>query len=92
MRFRIALGMVIVVALSAAAATGIASASPGNNYACTGGSWTGDPATSTFTSIPSGNYASITVTGVCNIAPGAVINVAGNHPTSPPGRCSTRRA
>ena len=32
----------------------------------------------TFTSIPSGNYASITVTGVCNIEPDAVINVVGN--------------
>jgi hypothetical protein len=78
MRFRIALGTVVVVALSAVAATGIASASPGTNYACTGGNWTGDPATSTFTSIPSGDYASITVTGVCNIAPGAVINVTGD--------------
>ena len=78
MRFRIALGTVMVVALSAVAATGIASAAPGNNYVCTGGNWTGDPATSTFTSIPSGNYASITVTGVCNIVPGAVINVTGN--------------
>jgi hypothetical protein len=83
MRFRIALGTVMVVALAAVAATGIASAAPGNNYACTGGNWTGDPATSTFTSIPSGNYASITVTGVCNIAPGAVINVTGNIHVAP---------
>jgi hypothetical protein len=83
MRFRIALGTVVVLALSAVAATGIASAAPGNNYTCTGGNWTGDPATSTFTSIPSGNYASITVTGVCNIAPGAVINVTGNINVAP---------
>ena len=86
MRFRIALGA--VVALSAAAAglggaTGNASAAPGNNYTCSGGNWTGDPSTSTFTSIPSGNYASITVTGVCNIVPGAVINVTGNINVAP---------
>jgi hypothetical protein len=70
-----ALGAVLVVALSAVAATGIASAAPPNNYTCSGGQWTGDPGTSTFTPIPSGSYASITVTGVCTIAPGAVIDV-----------------
>jgi len=43
-------------------------------YTCTGG----DLATGTFTSIPSGNYASITVKGVCNVQPDAVINVRGN--------------
>jgi hypothetical protein len=79
MRFRIALGAVIVAALSAVAATGIASAAPGNNYTCSGG----DFATQTFTPIPSGNYASITVTGVCNIVPGAVINVTGNINVAP---------
>jgi hypothetical protein len=36
-----------------------------------------------FTSIPSGNYASITVTGACNIEPDAVINVAGNINVAP---------
>jgi hypothetical protein len=46
----------------------------GPGLTCTGGNL----ATGTFTSIPSGNYASITVTGVCNIEPDAVINVAGN--------------
>src|ERR1039457_9028 len=35
-------------------------------YTCAGGD------------LPSGNYASITVTGACNIQPGAVINVFGN--------------
>ena len=78
-----ALGAVLMVALSAVAATGIASAAPGSNYTCTGGNWTGDPLTSTFTSIPSGNYASITVAGVCNIVPGAVINVTGNLDVAP---------
>ena len=84
MRFRIALGAVMVVALSAVAATGlggatgIASAAPGNNYTCSGGDFA-----RTFTSIPSGNYASITVTGVCNIVPGAVINVTGNINVAP---------
>jgi hypothetical protein len=82
MRFRIAL----VVALSAAAAiglvvaTGIASAAGGKTvYTCTGG----DFASGTFTSIPSGNYDTITVTGVCNIQPDAVINVAGNINVAP---------
>jgi hypothetical protein len=77
MRFRITLGVLMVVALSAVA--GIAGAAPGNNYTCTGGAKTGpDPSAWTYVSIPSGNYASITVTGVCNIVPGAVINVSGN--------------
>jgi hypothetical protein len=75
MRFRFLFGAAMVVALLGA--TGIASAAP-TAYTCTGGNWTGDPATSTFTSIPSGNYASITVTGVCNIVPDAVINVSGS--------------
>jgi hypothetical protein len=43
-------------------------------YTCTGG----DFATGKFTSIPSGNYARITVKGVCNIKPNAVINVVGD--------------
>ena len=78
MRFRFALGAVMVVALSAVAATGIASAAPGNHFTCSGGHWTGDPTTSTFTSIPSGNYASITVTGVCDVVPDAVISIGDN--------------
>jgi hypothetical protein len=48
-------------------------------YTCTGG----DFASGTFTSIPSGTYASITVTGVCNIVPDAVINVVGNINVAP---------
>jgi hypothetical protein len=77
MRFRFLFGAAMVAALLGA--TGTASAVPPPiAYTCTGGSWTGDPGTSTFTSIPSGNYASITVTGVCNVVPGAVINVVGN--------------
>ena len=85
MRFRIALVAVMVVAVSGAAvtglggATGIASAAPGNNYTCSGG----DLASGNFTSIPSGNYASITVTGVCNIQPDAVIKVVGNINVAP---------
>ena len=85
MRFRIALGTMMVVALSAFAggATGIASAARANIYTCSGGHWTGDPSSSTFTSIPSGNYARITVIGVCNIVPGAVINVTHNIDVAP---------
>ncbi len=54
----------------------VASAHPASPmaYTCTGG----DFASGTFTSIPSGTYASITVAGVCNIKPDAVITVAGD--------------
>ena len=48
-------------------------------YTCTGG----DFASGNFTSIPSGNYASITVKGVCNVVPDAVINVVGNINVAP---------
>jgi hypothetical protein len=90
MRLRIAFGAVMLLALSAVVAglggaTGIASAAPGNNYICSGGNWTGDPSTSTFISIKGGDYASITVTGVCNVVPGAVINVTGNINVAPGG-------
>ena len=43
-------------------------------YTCTGG----DFQTGTFVPIPSGTYRSITVTGACQPAPDAVINVVGN--------------
>ncbi len=86
MRFRIAHVVVLVVALSGAAAiglvgaAGIASAAPGKTvYTCSGGNF----GTGSFTSIPSGNYDRISVTGVCNIVPGAVINVAGNIDVAP---------
>ncbi len=89
MRFRIGLGVVMVVALSAVAVgfgTGIASAALGKTvYTCSGGNWTGDPSTSTFITIPSGTYDRISVTGACNVLPGAVINVAGNIDVAPGG-------
>jgi hypothetical protein len=56
----------------------VASPSPAA-YTCTGG----DFASGTFTSIPSGTYASITVTGACNVVPDAVINVLGNINVAP---------
>jgi hypothetical protein len=75
MKFRLALGAVMVVlVLSAIAATGIASAARGNNLICSGG----DLATGTFTPITSGDYSSITVTGACQVQAGAVVNVTGN--------------
>jgi hypothetical protein len=66
MRFRILFGAAVVVALLGT--TGIASAAPSGTppYTCTGGD------------IPSGNYASITVTGFCDVVPDAVISVVGN--------------
>ena len=74
MKFRLVLGAVVMVVLTAVAATGIASAAPGNKLVCSGG----DFATGTFTPITSGNYSSITVTGACQVQAGAVINVTGN--------------
>src|SRR3954468_22169025 len=81
MRFRLALGaMMVVVLLSAIAVTGIASAARGNNLICSGG----DFGTGTFTTITSGDYSSITVTGACmvtgafEVQAGAVINVTVN--------------
>jgi hypothetical protein len=53
----------------------------GTAYTCSGG----DFATGSFTTIPSGTYASITVTGACNIQPDAVINVVGNINVAPGG-------
>src|SRR5689334_17628232 len=65
MRFRILFGAAMVVGLLAT--TGIASAAPSSApYTCTDGG------------IPSGTYASITVTGFCGVVPDAVINVVGN--------------
>src|SRR5437763_15684556 len=61
-----------VLAASASAAalvlsgTAVASAKGSSPYTCTGGG------------IPSGNYASINVTGVCDVPDNAVVTVAGN--------------
>ena len=80
MKFRILFGAAVMVALSTGlvGTTGIASAQPSNPrpmaYTCTGG----DFASGNLTSIPSGIYASITVTGACAVAPDAVITVIGN--------------
>lgn len=67
---RILFGAAMVVALLGI--TGIASAAPSRSpYTCTGGD------------IPSGTYASITVTGFCDVVPDAVITVAGNLSVAP---------
>jgi hypothetical protein len=63
----------LVLVIAVLVVPGVARAS-GTAYTCTGG----DFASGNFTSIPSGNYSSITVTGVCNIQTDAVINVVGN--------------
>jgi hypothetical protein len=82
MRIRFLCGAAMAVAVLSV--TGIASAAPpGTGLTCTGGVFTGDPSTSTFTSIPSGTYSSITVAGVCNVVPGAVINVTGDITVAP---------
>ncbi len=63
-----ALGSIAVAAALALSAPPAVAAGPSTPtaYTCTGGD------------IPSGNYASITVTGGCGIQPGAVITVSGN--------------
>jgi hypothetical protein len=83
MKLRFLFGAAIAMALLGM--TGIASAAPpsGTALTCSGGVWTGDPGTSTFVHIPSGNYSSITVTGVCDVVPDAVINVTGNINVAP---------
>jgi hypothetical protein len=89
MKSRIVRGVAVMVALFGVAAVGLfgaasAGAAPsGSAYTCTGGNFTGDPSTSTFTTIPSGTYSSITVAGVCNVATDAVINVTGNIDVAP---------
>jgi hypothetical protein len=83
MKFRLALGALMVLVLSVVVATGVASAAPPKSLTCSGGSASGDPSTWTFTPIPSGNYSSITVTGVCQVQAGAMINVSGNINVAP---------
>ena len=81
MRLRV-LGTLAVagaLALSGGPAMAAGSSTAPTAYTCTGG----DFATGNFTSIPSGTYASITVTGACNVAPDAVINVVGNINVAP---------
>lgn len=73
-RLRILGSLAVAAALALPTGSAMAAAPGPMPYRCTGG----DLASGTFTSIPSGNYASITVTGVCNIQPDAVINVVGN--------------
>jgi hypothetical protein len=71
------LGFLLVagtLALSGGPASASAYHSAPRTYTCTGG----DFGTGTFVPIPSGTYASITVRGACQPAPGAVINVVGN--------------
>jgi hypothetical protein len=59
-----------VFALSGGPAMGAPLSTP-RAYACTGGA------------IPSGSYASVTVTGACSVATNAVISVAGNVNVAP---------
>ena len=89
MRSRIVRGVALMVALFGVAAVGLfgaasAGAAPsGSAYTCTGGNFTGDPSTSTFTTIPPGNYSSITIAGVCNVQADAKYNISGNLNVAP---------
>lgn len=67
----VTLAMVAVLALPAGSVLAATPGAPamaggGAAYTCTGGA------------IPSGSYASVTVTGACDVAVGAVITIAGN--------------
>lgn len=64
----------VALAVSGTAVASAAKSTPPMAYTCTGG----DFASGNLTHIPSGNYASITVTGACDVTPDAVINVVGN--------------
>ena len=84
MRFRFAL--IAVAALSAMVATGLVGAAAVASATSFRGSYTcrgGDLASGDFTSIPSGTYVTITVAGVCNVQPNAVIRVIGNLTVMP---------
>jgi len=75
-----AAAMIVAVATGA---VGTAHAG-GTGYTCSGGSASGpDPSAWTFVSIPSGTYSSLTVTGVCQTMPGAVIQVVGDVNVAP---------
>jgi len=65
-RLRILGSLAVVVALALPTGLAMAAAKGSTAYTCAGGA------------IPSGNYASITVTGFCNVVPDAVIDVVGN--------------
>jgi hypothetical protein len=93
MRFRILFGAAVMMAASGAAAglgtAGIASAAPSSSsaYTCSGGEVNfADPPSSTYgPDIPSGTYSSLTVEGLCEPAPNAVITVIGNITVAPGG-------
>jgi hypothetical protein len=65
-RLRILGSLAVAAALALPTGPAMAAASGPAPYTCTGGD------------IPSGSYASITVTGFCSVAPDAVITIVGN--------------
>ena len=65
-RLRILGSLAVAAALALPTGSAMAAGSGPMGYTCAGGD------------IPSGNYASITVTGFCDVVPDAVINVVGN--------------
>jgi hypothetical protein len=73
-RFRVLGAFAIAAALALPTGSAMAAGSHPHAYTCSGG----DFATLDFVAIPSGTYASITVTGVCQVPAYAVINVVGN--------------
>jgi hypothetical protein len=76
----VALVLAGTLALSAGPATASPYRSAPRAYTCTGGEVNfADPPLSTYApAIPSGTYASLTIAGVCQPAPDAVIRVLGN--------------
>jgi hypothetical protein len=70
-----------LIAVGFIAPPAMAAAPSAPAYTCTGG----DFSTFDFVHIPSGDYASITVAGACDVETGAVINVVGNINVAPGG-------
>src|SRR5579864_5820245 len=75
------------LALSGGTAMGAPPTSAPTAYTCSGGQVNfADPPSSTYApDIPSGTYSTLTITGLCEPAPTAVITVIGNITVAPGG-------
>ena len=82
-----ALAVTSTLALSGGTAMAAPPSSAATAYACSGGQINfADPPSSTYApDIPSGTYSTLTVTGLCEPAPNAVITVIGNITVAPGG-------
>ena len=86
----LSLGTLVVagtVALSSGSAMAAPPGSGATAYTCSGGDLNfADPPSSTYAAdIPSGTYSTLTITGLCEPAPNAVITAVGNTTVAPGG-------